>query len=195
MAVVAQREQPLRRRLRRAAHVAERPGAAAVAGVLQLADDAVGIAEASSAVPSFAPFMSGPRDSTSAFIGPIARCAFSHAARRERGERAIDVEAFDAEAVVRDARRRAARPPARSRGTAGPAPMLQQRHRALTSAHRHAEQPLVEIDRALDVGHGEPDVVDPAHAQRRRGRLREQARREARREGEARGARAADGVG
>ena len=148
---IAEREQTfLWRRLDSPAHVPERAGSTAVADVLQLTHDPVRIAEQEirRAVAH------GDRH-----FHRADRVALRHAVRGERGEHAIDGEALDAEAVVVDARRRVRcrrRDGDELRSGADP----QDRRCVDPRLDRHAEQTLIEVDRAFRIRDGESEVTE-----------------------------------
>ena len=103
----------------------------------------------------------------SAFIGPIAG-GLLHAVRRQRRQRAIDVEALDAEAVVRDARRGAALAPARSPGTAARRPSAAASSRPDGRAPACRTGPGRSRSNASRSATASPMWLIAAHAQRRR---------------------------
>ena len=178
----ARRERGLapRRRLRDAAQLAEGAGPAAVAGVLDLEQHAVGIVEdqlgrvrgvhhhrplGRRRPQVVAPAVVGPGED--ARLDPQLGELLHHALR-------VEVLHVHAEVVAHAAAR--ARPPLAQRDELRPGPDRHDRQVAavLAREHRQVEQALVEVERALDVGHPDGDVVQVQDRERRRLRLRPQ---------------------
>src|SRR6185503_20422961 len=95
---------------------------------------------------------------------------------RERRQRAVGVEVVGAEAEVVDARRRVGAGAAdRQELRSGADP--QQRRLPLPRLNRHAEESLIEIDRALRIRHAQRHVVERAYRyEGAGGRLRKDSR-------------------
>ena len=91
-------------------------------------------------------------------------------------QRAVDVEALDGQPERADARAliSGCRPEFQELRSAADA---QQHRRSLARLHGHAKQSLIEIERALHVGHGQRELAQPGRAERRRACLRDEPRR------------------
>ena len=178
VARVLERDDPLlRRRLGHRADVAERAAAAAVADVVQLKDDAarIGDEQIARAAVGRSAFVLPPRAHECLLRSGFLRISRrrGEAVRRERLHRAFDREVLDAEPERADARPLArCRLPQRDepRSVADP----QQHGRSLPRLHRHAEQPLIEVERPRDVGDGQRDLAEAVDAERRRAGLGQQ---------------------
>ena len=177
VAVRVQRDQSLlRRRLDQAADVAEHAAAAAVAPVLQLHVDAIGIADVHFGCPFLrAALVRLPQRDL--HLHRAALVALRHAVLGEHLQHAVHVEVLDADAHVIDARRRRAAGEV-EKLRSGADPQLDA-GRSLPRLNRHAEQPLVEINRSFEVGNVERDVIERRDRDRRGGaRLQQRLRRE-----------------
>ena len=149
---------------------AERAGAAAVADVLDLDDDVVGFVE----------FQLGYRRCR---VGAHPDGALDAVALEQRDD-TLRLEAVHAEAEVIDAVAAAKTAlPFRERNELGARSdrqhrddrLLPVRFGALHAGERHPQHPLVKLERALQVGNGEVQVVETAHRDWRRARLRNRA--------------------